>query len=64
MKTLLVTSIKNKITHSVLAFNQSQWIKQHIELNTQKRIDNENKDGKALYKLENNAIFKITMKSL
>ena len=59
-----MTSIKNKITHSVLAFNQSQWIKQHIELNTQKRIDNENKDGKALYKLENNAIFKITMKSL
>ena len=59
-----MTSIKNKITHSVLAFNQSQWIKQHIELNTQKRIDNENKDGKALHKLENNAIFKITMKSL
>ena len=59
-----MTSIKNKITHSVLDFYQSQWIKQHIELNTQKRTDNENKDGKALYKLENNAIFKITMKSL
>ena len=41
----------------VLRFNQSQWLKLYIEL--KKRIEaekNNDKDGKALYKLMNNAI--------
>ena len=40
--------------YRVLEFNQSQWLKQYTEFNTQKRTEVEKcneKDGKALYKL-------------
>ena len=43
-----------------LGFNQSQWLKQYIEINTQKRIEAEkigDKDGKGLCKLMNNAVY-------
>ena len=44
----------------VLEFNQSQWLKQCVELRTQKRIkaeENGGKDGKTLYKLMNNGAY-------
>ena len=44
------------MTHLVLEFNKSQWLKQHVEFNTQKIITAEKKcgkDGKALYKVTN-----------
>ena len=44
----------------MLEFNQSQWLKPYIEFNTRKRIEaelNNDKDGKELYTLMNNAIF-------
>ena len=53
--------------HCVLEFNQSQWLKQYDEFNTKKRIEaekNGNKDGKALYKLMNNAVYGKTMENL
>ena len=46
--------------HRLPEFNQSQWLKQYVEFNTQKRIEaekNGDKDGKALYKLMNNAVY-------
>ena len=46
--------LKLKKTHRVLEISQSQWIKQYVEFNTQKRINaekNGEKDRKALYKL-------------
>ena len=52
----------------VLEFNQSQWLKQYLELNTKKGIEAEkktgNKDGKALYKLMNNFVYGKTMENL
>ena len=48
-----------KKTHCVLEFNQLQWLKPYIEFNIQKRIEaekNAGKDGKALYKLINDAV--------
>ena len=48
-------------------FNQSQWLKPYIEFNIQKRIvaeKNSDKDGKALYKLMNDAICGKTMEDL
>ena len=47
-----------------LGFNQSRWLKQYIEINTQKRIEAEkigDKDGKGLCKLMNNAVYDKTM---
>ena len=53
--------LKPKKIHRVLEFNQSQWLKPYIEFDTQKRMEaekNNDKDGKAMYKLMNNAIYK------
>ena len=58
--------LKKKI-HRVLDFNQLQCSKLYVEFNTQKRIEaekNNGKDGKALCKLMNNAIFRNTMENL
>ena len=50
--------LKLKKTHRV--FSQSQWLKPYIEFNIQKRTEaekNNDKDGKALYKIMNNSIY-------
>ena len=52
--------LKLENIHCVLEFNQSQWLKQYVEFNTQKRTEaekNGDKDGKALYKLMNNTVY-------
>ena len=59
MRTLLETRIKTKKIHRVLQVNQSQWLKKYFEFNTQKKNrtrKNNDRDGKALYKLMNNVI--------
>ena len=52
--------LKLKKIRGVLEFNQSQWLKPYIELNTQKRTEAgklNDKDRKTLNKLMNNAIY-------
>ena len=59
--------LKLRKIHRVLEFNQSQWPKPYVELDTQKRIEaekNGDKDGKALYKLINNVVHGKTMENL
>ena len=59
--------LKLKDIHRVLEFNQYQWPKQYFEFNTQIRIEaekNGKKDGKALYKLINNAVYRKAMEHL
>ena len=56
--------LKLKKIHCILEFNQSQWLKSYIEFSTQKRIEaekNNDKDGKTLYKLMSNAIYRKTI---
>ena len=51
----------------MLEFNQSQWLKPYVKFHTQRRIEAEktiDKDGKALYKLTNNAVYGKTMKNV
>ena len=65
--TLLKIRIEAKKIYRVLEFNQSQWLKQYIEFNTQKRKEagkNGDKDGKALYKLMSNTLYGKTMENL
>ena len=55
-----------KNVHRVLEFSQSQWLKPYAEFNTQNNRSKKNggKDGKALYKLLNNALFGKTTENL
>ena len=58
--------MKLKKVHRVLQFSQSQWLKRY-EFKTRKRIEaetNNDKDGKGLCKLRNNAIYGKTMENL
>ena len=51
----------------MLEFNQSQLSKPYVEFNTQKRIEleqNDDKDGKALYKLMNHAVYGKAMENM
>ena len=59
--------LKLKKIHRTLEFNQFQWLEQYAEFNTQKRTKpgkNWGKDGKALYKLINNAVHGKTVGNL
>ena len=59
--------MKTKRKHRILEFNQSQWLKPYIEFNIQKKIEaeiNNDRDGKVLYKLMNNAIYRKAMENL
>ena len=60
MHLYLTLALKLKRIHCILEFNQSQWLKQYVEFDTHKKnksIKNADKDGKALYKLMNNAVY-------
>ena len=67
MQLYLRLGLKLKKIYRVLEFNQSQWLKQYVEFNTQKRIEakkNGGKDGKALYTLMNNSVYGKAMGNL
>ena len=60
----LKIGLKLKQIHCALEFNQSQWLKPYAKFNTQNRSrKNGDKDGKALYKLMNNAAYGKTIEN-